>query len=284
MFTKTEEIPVVTASDEAYAPFLSVMIATLLEKTTRKTPVRFLIIDDNLSKSSKEKLIQTANDFSDSATIQFVKVDEELYKDFLVSDHITTTAYFRISMPKLLAEENYHKLLYIDADTLVLDDISTLYQSSLEGKTIGAVIDPGQTKALQRLGVTSEDYYFNSGVMAIDVKRWNQQKITEKTIDYLKNNADKIIFHDQDALNAVLYEEWHPFHPRWNMQSSLIFDKHPAPTEEYKQLYKEGREDPAIVHFTGHDKPWNTLKNHPYQDLYMKRLNESIFNERVNVQ
>lgn len=284
MFTKTEEIPVVTASDEAYAPFLSVMIATLLEKTTRKTPVRFLIIDDNLSKSSKEKLIQTANDFSDSATIQFVKVDEELYKDFLVSDHITTTAYFRISMPKLLAEENYHKLLYIDADTLVLDDISTLYQSSLEGKTIGAVIDPGQTKALQRLGVTSEDYYFNSGVMAIDVKRWNQQKITEKTIDYLKNNADKIIFHDQDALNAVLYEEWHPFHPRWNMQSSLIFDKHPAPTEEYKQLYKEGREAPAIVHFTGHDKPWNTLKGHPYQDLYMKRLNESIFNERVNVQ
>lgn len=283
MFTKTEEIPVVTASDEAYAPFLSVMIATLLEKTARKTPVRFLIIDDNLSKSSKEKLIQTANNFSDSATIQFVKVDEELYKDFLVSDHITTTAYFRISMPKLLAEENYRKLLYIDADTLVLDDISTLYQSSLEGKTIGAVIDPGQTKALQRLGVTSEDYYFNSGVMAIDVKRWNQQKITEKTIDYLKNNADKIIFHDQDALNAVLYEDWHSFHPRWNMQSSLIFDKHPAPTEEYKQLYKEGREAPAIVHFTGHDKPWNTLKNHPYQDLYMKRLNESIFNERVNV-
>lgn len=283
MFTKTEEIPVVTASDEAYAPFLSVMIATLLEKTARKTPVRFLIIGDNLSKSSKEKLIQTANNFSDSATIQFVKVDEELYKDFLVSDHITTTAYFRISMPKLLAEENYRKLLYIDADTLVLDDISTLYQSSLEGKTIGAVIDPGQTKALQRLGVTSEDYYFNSGVMAIDVKRWNQQKITEKTIDYLKNNADKIIFHDQDALNAVLYEDWHSFHPRWNMQSSLIFDKHPAPTEEYKQLYKEGREAPAIVHFTGHDKPWNTLKNHPYQDLYMKRLNESIFNERVNV-
>lgn len=283
MFTKTEEIPVVTASDEAYAPFLSVMIATLLEKTARKTPVRFLIIGDNLSKSSKEKLIQTANNFSDSATIQFVKVDEELYKDFLVSDHITTTAYFRISMPKLLAEENYRKLLYIDADTLVLDDISTLYQSSLEGKTIGAVIDPGQTKALQRLGVTSEDYYFNSGVMAIDVKRWNQQKITEKTIDYLKNNADKIIFHDQDALNAVLYEDWYSFHPRWNMQSSLIFDKHPAPTEEYKQLYKEGREAPAIVHFTGHDKPWNTLKNHPYQDLYMKRLNESIFNERVNV-
>ena len=30
MFSKIEEIPVVTAADENYAPYLSVMIATLL--------------------------------------------------------------------------------------------------------------------------------------------------------------------------------------------------------------------------------------------------------------
>ena len=233
MFSKIEEIPVVTAADENYAPYLSVMISTLLDRTSRKTPIRFIIIDDDLSVQSKEKLIQTAHKHSDSAVIQFVKVDEEIYEDFLVSDHITTTAYFRISMPKILAKKNYRKILYIDSDTLILDDIQKLYQQDLAGKTIGAIIDPGQTEALERLGVESDDYYFNSGVMVIDVERWNQQQITEKTIDYLKNNGDKIIYHDQDALNAVLYEQWHPFHPRWNMQSSLIFDKHPAPTQQY---------------------------------------------------
>ncbi|MGO3603485.1 MAG: glycosyltransferase family 8 protein [Enterococcus malodoratus] len=283
MFSKIEEIPVVTAADENYAPYLSVMISTLLDRTSRKTPIRFIIIDDDLSVQSKEKLIQTAHKHSDSAVIQFVKVDEEIYEDFLVSDHITTTAYFRISMPKILAKKNYRKILYIDSDTLILDDIQKLYQQDLAGKTIGAIIDPGQTEALERLGVESDDYYFNSGVMVIDVERWNQQQITEKTIDYLKNNGDKIIYHDQDALNAVLYEQWHPFHPRWNMQSSLIFDKHPAPTQQYEELYKAGRKDPAVVHFTGHDKPWNTLEGHPYQKLYMDLLNDSIFMKTVNV-
>lgn len=283
MFSKTTEIPVVTAADENYAPYLSVMITTLLDNTSRKTPIRFIIIDDDLSISSKEKLIQTAHKHSETAVIQFVKVDEETYKDFLVSDHITTTAYFRISMPKLLADKNYKKILYIDSDTLILDDIQELYQQNLKGKTIGAVIDPGQTKALERLGIDSADYYFNSGVMVIDVDQWNQHQITEKTIDYLKTNGDRIIYHDQDALNAVLYENWHPFHPRWNMQSSLIFDKHPAPTKEYDELYKAGRKDPAVVHFTGHDKPWNTLEGHPYQEMYMELLNKSIFMETVNV-
>lgn len=283
MLSKIEEIPVVTAADENYAPYLSVMISTLLDKTARKTPIRFIIIDDDLSVSSKEKLIQTAHQHSDAAVIQFVKVDEEIYEDFLVSDHITTTAYFRISMPNILVDKNYRKILYIDSDTLILDDIQKLYQQDLEGKTIGAIIDPGQTKALERLGVESDDYYFNSGVMVIDVAQWNKEHITEKTIDYLKNNGDKIIYHDQDALNAVLYENWQPIHPRWNMQSSLIFDKHPAPTKQYDERYKEGRKNPAIVHFTGHDKPWNTLEGHPYQELYMEILNKSIFMETVKV-
>lgn len=48
-------------------------------------------------------------------------------------------------------------------------------------------------------------------------------------------------------------------------------------------IYKEGRENPAIVHFTGHDKPWNTLAGHPYQDLYMELLNKSILMKTVRV-
>lgn len=71
-------------------------------------------------------------------------------------------------------------MLYLDSDILVLDDIVHLYDQPLNGKTIGAVIDPGQTKALKRLGIESDAYYFNSGVMVIDIDRWNEKMITEK--------------------------------------------------------------------------------------------------------
>lgn len=282
MFHNKNVIPVVTASDENYAPYLSVMLSSLLDCVSKEVSLNIYVIDDEISETSKEKLEETVNNKSEKATIQYLTVDGQVYEDFLVSDHITTTAYYRISLPKILKQYNYQKVLYIDADTLVLDDVSKLYRENLHGKTIGAVIDPGQTKALERLGIDSQDYYFNSGVMVIDIPRWNEKGITEKTIDFLKNHGDRIIYHDQDALNAVLYEDWASLHPRWNMQTSLIFDRHPAPTKKYQELYKEGNDSPAIVHFTGHDKPWNTLEDHPYQDEYMDLLSESIFEKAVN--
>ncbi|EOH93707.1 glycosyltransferase family 8 protein [Enterococcus pallens] len=281
MFHKKNVIPVVTASDENYAPYLSVMLSSLLDHVSEEVSLNIYVIDDEISEASKDKLNETVQNKSDKATIQYLTVDGQVYEDFLVSDHITTTAYYRISLPKILKKYDYEKVLYIDADTLILDDVTELYQQDLKQKTIGAVIDPGQTKALERLGIDSEDYYFNSGVMVIDINRWNDRQITEKTIDFLKNHGDRIIYHDQDALNAVLYEDWAPLHPKWNMQSSLIFDRHPAPNSWYEELYKEGNEEPSIVHFTGHDKPWNTLEGHPYQEAYMDLLADSIFKKAV---
>ena len=90
-----------------------------------------------------------------------------------------------------------------------------------------------------------------------------------KTIHYLSENGDRIIYHDQDALNAVLYEDWEQLHPKWNMQTSLILNVIQHQMKNERQ-YKEGNEKPSIVHFTGHDKPWNTLKDHPYTNLYLK--------------
>ena len=106
----------------------------------------------------------------------------------------------------------------------------------------------------------------------IDIDRWNEKAITQKTIQYLEENGDRIVYHDQDALNAVLYEDWLALEPRWNMQTSLVFNRHEAPNEAYQKLYTAGNQEPAIIHFTGHDKPWNTLENHPYSALYLNKL------------
>lgn len=64
MFSNQKELPIVTASDENYAPFLSVMIRTLLEHTNKMAPIHFYIIDDDLSLESKGKLEQTVQQYS----------------------------------------------------------------------------------------------------------------------------------------------------------------------------------------------------------------------------
>lgn len=277
-----EKIPIVTAADEHYAPFLGVMLTTLLENTSKRLPIHFYVIDDDISPISKRKLYSIVSKLSERATIQFIKTDKSLYKNCLISDHITITAYLRISLPDIVKNCEAKKVLYIDADTFVISDIRQLYQIDLEEKVIGAVIDPGQTKALkERLRVDSEDYYFNSGILVVNLEEWEKANVTEKTLNFLTNHSDKILYHDQDALNAVLHDQWKSVHPQWNMQSSLIFKKYQAPDEQYRSLYQEAIKFPSIIHFTGHDKPWNTLRNHPYQNVYMNKLKRSLFMKKM---
>lgn len=268
-------IPIVSAVDDHYAPYLSVMMMTLLEHLSDEFAITFYIIDDHISKESKEKLNHVIS--NPLAEIIYLEVNPELYENVLESDHITQTAYYRISLPDLLADKNYKKVLYIDCDVLVLDDVSKLYDTDIGEKIIGAVIDPGQALVLERLDVETDDYYFNSGMMLIDLDNWRKADITKKTLTFLEEKEDKIIYHDQDALNGVLYEKWFPIHPKWNLQTSLLFERHDPPNEEYKKLYKEAIQHPSIVHFTGHDKPWNSDEYNPYNEKYLKELAKSPF-------
>ncbi|WP_413536746.1 glycosyltransferase family 8 protein [Carnobacterium divergens] len=268
--TNNTVIPIVSASDETYAPYLGVMIQSLLNHLPDNYSVIFYIIDDHISEQSKEHL-------SSLGQIQYLSVNKALYQHFLESDHITKTAYYRISIPDLFVDLDYEKVLYLDADMLILDDISKLFQTDIGNAIVGAVIDPGQAKASSRLGIATNDYYFNSGALLIQLQQWRKSHITKKTINYLTNFPDKIIYHDQDALNATLYENWFPLHPKWNMQTSLIFRKHTPPDAYYAQTYEEAIALPSIIHFTGHDKPWNTLQNHPYTQAYLAQLHAGPF-------
>lgn len=271
------KLAIVSAADDNYAPYLSVTMMTLLEHLSDEAEVIFYIIDDHISADSKEKLQQVVSNQKVKAAINYLEVESDLYENVLESDHITQTAYFRISLPDLLEEAHLDKVLYIDSDVLVLDDILPLYATDIGDKAIGAVIDPGQALVLSRLGVETDDYYFNSGLMLIDLENWRKAEITKKTLDFIEKESDKIIYHDQDALNATLYEKWHPLHPKWNVQTSLLFERHQPPTENYARLYKEAIKTPSIIHFTGHDKPWNSDEYHPYAEQYMSELKKTPF-------
>ncbi|WP_407371183.1 glycosyltransferase family 8 protein [Carnobacterium sp.] len=272
-------IPIVSAADNNYAPYLSVTLKTILDNLSSDYDVAFYIIDDHITSESKEKLEKSISNHT--ATIDYLEVDSELYANVMESDHITQTAYYRISLPDLLEDKHYEKVLYIDSDVLVMDDISKLYETDIGDKVVGAVIDPGQALAHPRLGIETKDYYFNSGLLLMDLTNWRKAKITEKTLTFLEKQKDKIIYHDQDALNGTLYEKWYALHPKWNAQTSLVFERHQPPNDFYVKAYKEAVDQPSIVHFTGHDKPWNSDEYHPYTKRYLKELKKTPFYDEV---
>ena len=73
------------------------------------------------------------------------------------------------------------------------------------------------------------------------------RKQSRKTIQYLEENGDRIVYHDQDALNAVLYEDWLALEPRWNMQTSLVLIVMKRLMRLTKN-YMRRNQEPAIIH------------------------------------
>ncbi|MCP8861635.1 glycosyltransferase family 8 protein [Latilactobacillus curvatus] len=267
-------INIIFAADENYGDQLLIAIKSVLTHISPKTTINFFILDNELTPQTKHavsKRVPRPNQ------VEFIALNKQLFENCPESNHINKTAYYRILAPTLLLRKKIERVLYLDVDILVQTDLTPLYNTPLGTNIVGAVIDPGQALTLRRLGITppqSNNIYFNSGVMLIDTVRWNHASITERTFHFINHHADRLQFHDQDALNATLVGKVKLLHPKWNVQNSLLFRKHAPINTEYAHLFDEAIANPAIVHFTTHEKPWNTLKSHPFLNQYQKELKQ----------
>lgn len=103
----------------------------------------------------------------------------------------------RIYFTKILKED---KILYIDADAIVIDDISYLWDLDLKDNVLAGVKENGDwDKHLWTKGLN--DKYINSGVLLMDLKKIREEHLDDSML-YLVNN-NKYEFPDQDVINLV---------------------------------------------------------------------------------
>lgn len=158
-----------------------------------------------------------------------------------------TTVLTRLFLDQLIPPR-IGRLLYIDADTLVVAPIDALRRIGFMGKPVAAVDDfimafPKKLrKRREAIGLGEESAYFNSGVMLFDWPESLRADILHKARENLQGFADNYHATDQDALNAALEGRWLRLSPRWNAQTGFL----PAISK------------PVIVHFTGRRKPWRS--------------------------
>lgn len=92
------------------------------------------------------------------------------------------------------------KIIYLDVDTVINNDIAELYNQDIEDYEIGAVRD------VFIFGLKLHKTYFNSGMLLMNMKKIKETRYLEKTRNLC--NSKKMIFLDQDALNySVTYKK-----------------------------------------------------------------------------
>lgn len=170
------------------------------------------------------------------------------------SGRLTTATLVKLALPDIFAEHE-GRILYLDADVTIHADVSVLFTLDLKDLPIaacrrGVVFHSDEQRRIAEahfgeLGMTRPYTYFNSGVMLIDAVRWKQEDLTARALDFIAGNRDICLLPDEDSLNAVLDGRFAALSPIWNM----VPRRPPA-------MLVHGRHRPAIIHYSGHDKPW----------------------------
>lgn len=166
--------------------------------------------------------------------------------------HITRAAYLRLLAPELLADVA-DRVLYLDADVLVLGDLKPLLDTKLDGQPVAAALEhyapvvshPDAIEGWEQLGFDPKTPFCNSGVLVIDVPAWQQCQIGEQALAFCERYRPRTM--DQAALNAALRGRWKPLDRRWNFSS--YWD---GEVESHPEVLADVR----ILHFLGGAKPW----------------------------
>jgi lipopolysaccharide biosynthesis glycosyltransferase len=174
----------------------------------------------------------------------------------------STAAYRRVFLDALYPELD--RILYLDADVMACRDLAPLWEGDLEGLPLGAVRDPWWMVKPERAALFAGGY-FNSGVLLIDLRAWREQKLAQRVADYVrawKSGGRAGLDGDPEALtgiwgfqtemNAALAGRWKALPAEWNA-SLFHFSKRLAPSDALMRA----RDDPGVVHFMGHEKPWD---------------------------
>lgn len=276
------EIVIVCAADNQFADALTVMIYSVL-KTSSSKNIKLYVLDGGISLLAKNRISTLVNKRGNR--IKFLKMDENMFKGYLVSERLTQAIYYRLLIPDLLLGENVQKAIYLDCDLMLNADISELWNVELGRNVLAAVAEtnegcryvssPRALRLYKELGIPEKNKYFNSGVLVMNLEEWRKRNITAKVCNYLTENREQVIYHDQDGLNAILWDSWLELPTDWNVMSYLFITEHKHQVINMeKETVEQLRRNPKIVHFTGWKKLWIEECVHPYASLYRKYAQE----------
>ena len=258
-------LPIACATSHSYVLPLAVMLKSLRQHLDpRFEPVLYLIHTGipPASLTVISSIIETHSILLSQAQLAAVPCDSHFPREAAIS----------LLLPELIPP-GVERILFLDADMLVLEDLAKLWETPLDRHVLAAVQDsaiplcsgPRGVKGWRARGIPPNAPYFNCGVLMIDLARWRQRAITRRALQYLQTARERIDFLHQEALNAVLWNDWKPLDSRWNLLASHA-------GRSYESSAAQFWRKPGIVHFAGRMKPWRAPVGGPFNSPYRKVL------------
>lgn len=272
---------VVYSSSDLFSELAGISILSLLEHNTAFDEINVYLIDNGISEKNKANLKSIVDQFGRKLFFVSPLDIEKLSGTHIHVGRWNISTFYRLFLPTILPE-TVDKVLFIDCDTIVLQDLSPLWNMDMAGKWLYGVDDCRGAAYRTNIGLAPEDNYINNGVLLMDLKAWRENKVEEMFLQFIHDHQGDITYVDQGVQNGVLskLKKTGLMHPKYNCLTVFFAFDYPnliklrrPPVPGDPALYREATENPAIVHFQSCFKmsirPWVEGCKHPYTQAFL---------------
>jgi len=184
--------------------FDMIMISALSMSKTASEPLSVYVVtmdlsDENpkyvpISKAQVEFLDNLLKRYNPENRVILMDVTET-YKKYRFDSPNNVDRFTPYALLRIYADyyDMPDKIIYLDVDTVINNDIAELYNQDIEDYELGVVRD------VFIFGLRLKKTYFNSGMLLMNMKKIKETGFLEKTRNLCQDK--KMLFLDQDALN-----------------------------------------------------------------------------------
>ena len=217
---------------------------------------RVFLLHSDLDEDIRENL---SRDFP-TMEFQLLTVPWGMFDGFPVTDRYPKQIYYRLAAPLLLPHD-LDRVLYLDADTLILNPLRSLYDMAFDGNLFVACTHTREllTK-LNRLRLKSKKAvcYINSGVLLMNLPVLRLVLDMKQMSRYVRERKLPLFLPDQDILTALYGDRVKLVCAmRYNL-SDRVLNSYNAEAGRRKRDIDWVRKHTVIIHYCGRNKPWKS--------------------------
>lgn len=266
----------------------AMVLLTSLFHNHRDQDMQVFLLHTDMETVDQSRLLYLASRWSHKK-ICMIHVDESMLDGLKAFGRFSVEAFFRILGMELLPA-SVNQVLYLDVDMIVKGDLSELFEQPT--KQFSACYDIcghlmcSLEEQKKPIGLASDDFYFNSGMLLMYLDDIREHKIKERICDDLKENFDRYSSVDQDALNKIYKGK--VYHLPWQIYNCpcipyIVHDKKDIYTDSdfidygvleetaecaaYIDVTEDLLRNAKIMHFCTIQKPWRDRECYNHKNM-----------------
>jgi len=253
--------------DDRFTHHLSAALNSII--TNNVTPIQVIVLcfgvaDENV------KILQSYQRKS-IKKLTLIEVDQDCFADLHETLQFPRASYGRFIAPRLVSSEDH--LLYLDADIIVLQDLGEIFEIDLMEYPVAGISNIDQNALSRMFGENCEGGYLDSGLLLFNLKKWNEDNLSEKIVKKISESGHLWSTPDNHGLNFILKGNFKHIPRKYSYQTHYYFT-FPETKEESETAH--------ILQFAGPVKPDSYLCTDHFKDVYSYHLQQTPFRELLN--